>query len=71
MFLSGKGHKILDISLYLPVKATNLIIMYLSMYLTKIHQKIEIFIKYPVQNMDLVPPDLHQVGRAGQEPRNP
>ena len=45
--------------------------MYLSMYLTKTYQKIEICIKYPVQNMDLVLPDLPQVDQGGQGLRKP
>ena len=35
MYLSDKSHEFLDISLYLLVKAMNLIIMYLSVFLMK------------------------------------
>ena len=42
--------------------------MYLSMYITKTYLKIEIFMEYPVQNMDPALLDPPQVDQGGQGP---
>ena len=49
----------------------NLIIMYLSKYLTENHEIIEYFIKLVVQNMDLGMLDLPLVDQGGQGPQKP
>ena len=60
-----------EIFVYHLVKAMNLIIMYLSKYLTENHEIIEYFIKLVVQNMDLGMLDLPLVDQGGQGPQKP